>query len=152
MQWFISYLENQKHWIKIKNVKSKDLILRGNVPQDSVLGPLLFLVFMNELLTSPQEAEIIGYADYISLLYSAATVEEIEDQLNCDTNLLQPWFKRNYLHLNANKCKAMIYTSSYNINNTGPRTHIILVFVGSQIIFIQCVHYLHSAVMVARHS
>lgn len=107
--WFASYLGNRKHRVKIENTQSGDLDLKIGVPQGSVLGPLLFVIYMNDLFSLPLKASIIGYADDTSLLYSAATREEVISQFGEDWGLLFPWFRANYLHLNTNKCKCIVY-------------------------------------------
>lgn len=64
---------------------------------------------MNEMFILALRAVVIGFADDTSLLYSAATADEILDQFNHDMDLLWPWFRKNYLHLHTDKCKGMIY-------------------------------------------
>lgn len=109
INWLMSYLTNRKHRVKIKNTRSNDLTLKIGVPQGSVLGSFLFIVYINDLFSLPLQAGIIGYADDTSLLYSAATVDEIEVQFKQDVTLLTPWFRSNFLHLNINKCKKIIF-------------------------------------------
>lgn len=109
IRWLMSYLENRKHRVKIKNARSSELTLEIGVPQGSVLGPLLFIVYINDLFSLPLWAEIMGFADDTSLLYSAATAGEVMVQFEHDMGLLLPWFRKNFLHLNTGKCKKIIY-------------------------------------------
>jgi endonuclease/exonuclease/phosphatase (EEP) superfamily protein YafD len=107
--WFASYLKGRKHRVKIGDALSGDLGLEFGVPQGSVLGPLLFIAYINDLFLLPLKASIIGYADDTSLLYSAETKEDILSQFAQDWELLLPWFRENYLHLNTDKCKCLAY-------------------------------------------
>lgn len=109
LDWFISYLENRKHRVKIRGTYSENLISRFGVPQGSVLGPFLFVISMNDLFTLDLKAGVISFADNTSLLYSASTKEDILNQYKHDRNILLPWFEENTMHLNINKCKIVIY-------------------------------------------
>jgi len=109
LQWFMSYLVCRKHKVKINNVTSKELNFKHGVPQGSVLGPLLFNMYINDMFALPLRAGVVAYADDTSLFYSEATDREIADSFRHDVGLLLPWFRRNYLHLNISRCKSVIY-------------------------------------------
>ena len=109
ISWFRSYLKNRRHRVKINNVTSEELTFKYGVPQGSVLGPLLFIVYINDLFALPLRAETMCYADDTSLLYSEATAEEMNYNFQPDVELLLPWLRKNYLHLNTDKCKNIIY-------------------------------------------
>jgi hypothetical protein len=109
LQWFVSYLNDRKHTVKIGEAQSKECTQKVGVPQGSVLGPTLFNVYINDLFQMPLQGSILGYADDTSLLYSAGTVSELENQVEQDCGLLLPWFRRNFLHLNISKCKSVVF-------------------------------------------
>ena len=77
LDWFPTYLNGRRHRVRIEGVCSEDLIFAWRVPQGSILGPLLFVIYINGLFELPLKASIMGYADDTSLLYSAATKEEL---------------------------------------------------------------------------
>lgn len=79
------------------------------MPRGSVLGPILFLVYINDLYSLPLKATVMGYADDTSLLYVAATKEQLEEDFEHDKKILFPWLEKNLLHLNKEKCTYVIY-------------------------------------------
>ena len=109
LSWLTTYLKFRKHRVKINNVCSNQLTTEYGVPQGSVLGPLLFVIYMNDLYSLPLKAEIITFADDTSLLYSGQTKDTVQTDFDHDQQILLPWFKNNQLHLNADKCKCMVF-------------------------------------------
>jgi len=110
LKWFVSYLENRKHRVRIKGMQSNDCILKYGVPQGSVLGPLMWLIYINDFFALPLRAQVVVFADDTSLLYSEATVDGLESAYKYDfEELLIPWFRQNFLHLNISKCSSIVY-------------------------------------------
>ena len=88
--WFITYLRERRHCVKINGTLSSQLEMKDGVPQGSVLGPLLFNIHINKLFNLPLRAEIIGYADDTSLLYNSATADDINADFQHDQQTLLP--------------------------------------------------------------
>ena len=70
LEWFKNYLTNRKQIIKYKSEKSDSLTIKCGVPQGSVLGPLLFLIYMNDISRSSEILSIILFADDTNLFFS----------------------------------------------------------------------------------
>ena len=84
--------------------KTSDLLmLKSGVPQGSILGPLLFSIFMNDLPSVIEHGKIIMYADDTALMYSATNPRDIETCLNHDLDRVRKWLERNHLTLNTEK-------------------------------------------------
>ena len=109
LDWFTSYLAGREHCVRINEIVSAKLETKHGVPQGSVLGPLLFLIYINELFFLPLKGKIIGYADDTSLLYSAATAEQINEDFEHDVKIITKWFRENFLILNINKCQYNLF-------------------------------------------
>ena len=106
ISWFSSYLENRSVIVNIEKSFSEPTTITCGVPQGSILGPVLFLLYVNDM---PQavSCELLLYADDTCLVYSHKNVEEIEIKLNTDFNNLCDWFEDNKLsiHLGEDKTK-----------------------------------------------
>jgi hypothetical protein len=109
LSWVKTYLMNRRQRVKINNSVSQDLEVEYGVPQGSVLGPLLFNIYINEIFSLPLYGVVTGYADDTSLLYSYKTKQEFETAINHDLQILTDWFKNNLLHLNLEKSVYVIY-------------------------------------------
>lgn len=103
-----SYFEGRQQRVKINSEYSSwEEILTG-VPQGSVLGPLLFNLFINDLFLFVEESEICNYADDNTLSVADFEIDHIIDRLQSDINRLQCWLKNNNLLLNVEKCQLLI--------------------------------------------
>ena len=110
--WFESYLSNRSVIVNVENNSSDPGDLNCGVPQGSILGPLLFLLYVNDM---PQaiECDLLLYADDSVLLFTYKNVDVINDQLNRDFNSLCEWFVDNMLsiHFGEDKTKSILFTS-----------------------------------------
>ena len=103
-----SYLSNRKQRIRINNVFNswKDLIL--GVPQGSVLGPLLFNIYLNDLFFFLKDIGICNFADDTTTYYSDESLENVLKSLEKNSMLAIRWFENNYMKLNADKCHRIV--------------------------------------------
>ena len=107
-----SYLDNRTQCVKINHSLSSPLPIKSGVPQSSVLGPLLFLLFINDLPDSVQHSHFFLFGDY-SKLFSSSWKAHIEN----DIAKLYKWFMNNGLQFNPPKCKILFF-SFHDINFT----------------------------------
>jgi len=103
----ISYL-NEKESIQEKLQSSPKKIEHG-VPQGSILGPLLFLLLINDLLNHINEAKLVLYADDKNILITGKNEEELHTRLSVVTKQLDGWLYKNGLVVNTIKTVAMSF-------------------------------------------
>ena len=103
-----SYLTGRKQYTVVNGVKSCELLIDIGVPQGSVLGPLLFLLYINDL---PLVTDSISklYADDTCLLISAPTLNALQIKVNREVNKMYKWMLSNKLSLNYTKTKFMLF-------------------------------------------
>ena len=87
------------------------------VPQGSVLGPLLFITYINELSSVVNSCEVSLYADDTVIYYSSSNIKDLEDKLNSDPKSLCQWFNKNFLTLNVSKCKFVLFGSQRKLHS-----------------------------------
>ena len=111
VNWFKSYLTNRNQLTAMGNTFSSFKHVPVGVPQ----GPLLFLIFVNDLPSCVNHCEISLYADDTVIYVSSHNACDLELKLNSDLKHLCSWFNDNLLTLNVSKCKFVIYGSSRKV-------------------------------------
>lgn len=106
-----SYLNNRSQCCSVNNHLSRKLPCNCGVPQGSILGPLLFLVFINDLPNCFNTGSVAMYADDTTVTFSAENVRNVELQMNNDLACLNNWLIVNKLSLNISKTEFMIITT-----------------------------------------
>lgn len=109
LRWLISYLSNRSQIVAVKGFLSKPVELTSGVPQGSHLGPLLFIIFINDLVEHIS-SEVLLYADDLKLF---RVVNGVNDclMLQRDLDNIQNWCFRNKMYLNVDKCFYITFTT-----------------------------------------
>ena len=106
-----SYLRNRKQFVCLGNTNSELLDIHTGVPQGSILGPLLFIIYINDLPLSCSSLTPIIYADDTTLYTKLNTqnIKQFEQNINLELEKVNTWLKVNKLSLNVKKTKFMIF-------------------------------------------
>ena len=102
------YLTDRLQRCKISNSFSEWWKVLNDVPQGSILGPLLFNIFLNEIFLSIQKCELANYTDDSTLYTSDKSISNIMNSLSHDSTILSKWFYNNFVVLNPDKCSFML--------------------------------------------
>ena len=112
LQWFTSYLTERRQQVKVNNSISSFKPVSCGVPQGSILGPLLFLIFINDLPLYTINVLTDLYADDTTLYFIHSSQDIIEQNLQIALNELQTWCRNNGMVLNSAKTKVMFVTTN----------------------------------------
>ena len=107
--WFKSYLSNRKQYVSVNGYHSKTDVMKFGVPQGSVLGPLLFLIYINDLRNAIHNSIVHHFADDTNLLYVNKSLKVIQNKINKDLKSLVTWLRANKISLNASKTEMLIF-------------------------------------------
>jgi hypothetical protein len=107
--WFKSYLTNRLQYVSVNGFNSKNEVMKYGVPQGSVLGPLLFLVYINDLRNAIYHSTVHHFADDTNLLYINKSLRAIQNKINKDLKSLCTWLRANKISLNASKTELIIF-------------------------------------------
>ena len=107
--WFSSYLTNRSQYVSILGFDSATKPLKHGVPQGSVLGPLLFLIYINDLHSSIRHCKVFHFADDTNLLKIDSSVKKMEKLINADLKILYSWLLANKISLNCDKTELIFF-------------------------------------------
>ena len=111
-EWFKDYLSNRKQFVRINGVNSDMLDITCGVPQGSVLGPLLFLVYVNDMhkaIDLNDDKVLKLFADDTNLFLYASSMPLLQEKANRCLNCLSKWFVANKLTVNINKTCYILF-------------------------------------------
>ena len=114
LSWFRSYLMDRKQVVKINTNYSKPCNIKTGVPQGSILGPLLFLVFINDLSLNITSQKCM-YADDITTYVSGNSAEILEEKLQKDFDNVSDWCMENRMSISEPKTRSTIMSTKETI-------------------------------------
>ena len=108
LDFFKCYFLNRKQFVVNGDCKSADLNIKSGVPQGSIIGPLLFILFINDIVYSSNISKFVLYADDTSLVFSSTDLNALINTVNLELSKVALWFNCNHLTLNLNKTNYMM--------------------------------------------
>ena len=111
-EWFCSYLSNRTMYVDFKGTVSERRTVNIGVPQGTILGPILFLLYINDITNSSKCLKFILYADDTTVYLSGKNIPNIFKTLNDELNYLNIWTKANKISINSNKTKYMVISKT----------------------------------------
>ena len=114
--WFISYLSNRTQIVEINSAKSNPVLMGHGVPQGSILGPILFIIYINDLPLNLSHTETVLFADDTNIILNASNTKDLQTKINETTKTLEAWLTNNKLKLNENKT-VYIHFNQYSLHD-----------------------------------
>ena len=114
LSWFHSYLENRTQCVEVEGIRSSLEALSCGVPQGSILGPLLFLIYVNDMHLSVG-CKLALYADDSALIFSHADANVIADRLSKELSCCRGWLIDNRLSLHMGKTECILFGTSQRL-------------------------------------
>jgi hypothetical protein len=112
-----SYLSNRMQYVDVGGAYSNQLDVQYGVPQGSVLGPLLFLIYINDINYIMPELNKVLFADDTVLCKAGHNCNDIIQRMNDEIKILCDWLNSNGLALNENKTKFIVFTRQHYESN-----------------------------------
>ena len=107
--WFESYLQNRSQYVEVNGIKSDLKHIQMGVPQGSILGPILFIIYINDIYKSTS-MNILSYADDTTVYISGNNIQSLVDTINKELAKIHTWLCTNCLTLNTSKTNLMIFS------------------------------------------
>ena len=120
VNWIASYLKSRKQKTSFKHVTSDVSEVTSGVPQGSIMGPILFLCFTNNLANAFPEEKVVSYADDSQFLVTGTTIEQVKTKLEKIIIKAENWYKQNSLMSNPSKTEVLIFAPNRSKDTTIP--------------------------------
>ena len=118
--WFQSYLSDRTQFVDLNGITSTEQSIQVGVPQGSILGPLLFLLYINDLPASLSKMLAVKFADDTNLVIRGRSLEDLANDINSDLASVNDFFKANKLKLNVEKTKMVCFRKKGKTINEVP--------------------------------
>jgi len=113
-KWVENYLTGRKQYVNFNGQSSTSSYITCGVPQGSILGPLLFLLYINDLPRCSNSSHFIIFADDTNIIFSHKDPNNLEILINNELHKISNWFKLNKLSLNIDKTNFMIFKNKHS--------------------------------------
>ena len=110
--WLCSYLSNRQQFVLLDNIESNLLDVLCGVPQGSILGPKLFILYINDIIQVSNVLKLIIFADDTNAFCSGENLLDLANTVSVELNKLKLWFDINKLSLNVTKTNYMCFSNS----------------------------------------
>ena len=107
-EWFKSYLNNRTQKTKVNGSISEKIGISYEDPQESILGPLFFLVYINNQHEAVTHSLIHHFANDTNILYCSKSIKKFNKNINHDLSQIVQWLRASGISLNANKTELII--------------------------------------------
>ena len=112
LSWFRDYLFHRQQYVAFHSSTSSKSFITCGVPQGSILGPLLFLIYINDIINTSPLLTFVLFADDTSIFYSHKCLNTLVNILNSELAKISTWFKCNKLSLNIDKTCFIHFNTS----------------------------------------
>ena len=113
LDWFTSYLSGRRQYVSVNGHTSAKLEITCGVPQGSVLGPLLFLIYINDLLNVSKYLSFYLFADDTNIYFKSHDLAHLQKIMNRELKKVRKWLDANRLSLNIDKTNFVIFHSPH---------------------------------------
>ena len=126
LKWFENYLSSRKQYVSFNSAKSTAATITCGVPQGSILGPLLFLIYINDMSHVAKNSFMLLFADDSNLFFTGKDMNDLVCKVNAELQSIMTWLQVNRLSLNIKKTHYIVFCGKKNfdgnldikINNT----------------------------------
>lgn len=112
LDWLSNYLKDRKQFVKLGDYTSDCLDIECGVPQGSVFGPKLFILYINDICKVSDQLKFVFFADDTNIFGFGQNLEQLLDLITSEFGKIKQWFDKNKLSLNLSKTKFMIFDNS----------------------------------------
>ena len=112
LKWFQNYLTNRKRNVKYNDITSEAMTITTGVPQGSILGPLLFLLYITDMQNCSKLVSTILFAGDTNIFHSHSCLKDLNLIMQDEINKIADWITSNKLSLNTAKTKFILFRSS----------------------------------------
>jgi len=126
LDWFRSYLTDRQHYVSYNGCDSIKQTITFGVPQGSILGPILFLLYINDLPNAVDRSNLIMFADDTNMHISSSNLNDLFETSNTQLRYIYDWFNTNKLSLNLSKTVFIVFSKkecreieNYSLNING---------------------------------
>ena len=111
LYWIQSYLADRKQRTKFKSFTSDEETIASGIPQGSIIGPLLFICFTNDLVDEFTDCKMVAYADDIQLIVDASNIKQLKKKIEKVIKTAQKWYESNSMKNNIGKTEILVINS-----------------------------------------